>query len=70
MKISKELLHTLKIIMPIPCKMDFPSRTIRLCVPSGFVRELLVREVHGGSLGGHFGINKTIKIFKEHFYEP
>src|SRR4029079_8283196 len=34
------------------------------------LRKLLVKEVHGGSLAGHFGINKTIDMLKEHFYWP
>jgi len=29
-----------------------------------------VREAHGDALGGRFGINKIIKILKEHFYWP
>lgn len=28
----------------------------RLYIPQCSIHELLVREVHGGSLGGHFGI--------------
>jgi len=28
----------------------------RLCVPLSYMRELLVREAHGGRLRGHFGI--------------
>ena len=30
----------------------------------------MVREAHGGALVGHFGLNKTIDILKEHFYWP
>jgi hypothetical protein len=29
---------------------------------------LLVREVHGGGLMGHFGIAKTLDVLHEHFY--
>ena len=32
----------------------------RLCIPSCSIRELLVREAHGGGLAGHFGMNKTL----------
>lgn len=42
----------------------------RLCIPKGSIRDLLVRESHGGGLAGHFGINKTLEILSEHFYWP
>ena len=42
----------------------------KLCVPRGPWRKLLVREVHGGALSGHFDLNKTIDILKEHLYWP
>ena len=32
----------------------------RLCIPVCRMRELLVREAHGGGLMGHFGISKTL----------
>ena len=32
------------------------------------MRELLIREVHGGSLADHFGENKTLIMFREHYY--
>lgn len=31
-----------------------------LCVPKGFIRELLVKEAHKGGLMGHFGVSKTL----------
>ncbi|MDN4188840.1 hypothetical protein DC496_11120, partial [Bifidobacterium breve] len=34
------------------------------------MRELLVRESHGGRLMGHFGVAKTLDILKEHFFWP
>jgi hypothetical protein len=37
----------------------------RLCVPSSFMRELLVREAHEGWLMGHFGV-----VLHQHFYWP
>jgi len=40
----------------------------RLCVPKCGTRELLVTEVHGGSLAGHYGENKTSLMLKEQYY--
>jgi len=40
----------------------------RLCVPKSGTRELIVREVHGGSLAGHYGENKTLIMLREHYY--
>ena len=48
----------------------FLFRLGKLCVPSGSLRELLVREAHGGGLMGHFGIAKTLGVIQEHFYWP
>ena len=42
----------------------------RLCILKCGTRELLIREVHGGSLASHYGENKTSIILKEHFYWP
>lgn len=42
----------------------------KLCVPNDSFKELLVRETHRGGLAGHFGINNTLEILKEHFYWP
>ena len=46
----------------------FLFKVNRLCVPSRPSRELLVRETREGSLIGHFRLNKTLDILKEHFY--
>ena len=48
----------------------FLFRENKLCVPNCSVRELLVRESHGGGLMGHFGIAKTLAILHEQFYWP
>jgi hypothetical protein len=39
--------------------MDFCFGKIN-CVPMCSLRELLVREAHGGGLMGHFGVAKTL----------
>lgn len=49
---------------------DYLFKMGKLCIPCGSIRELLVREVHGGGLSGHFGVKKTLKVIKEHFYWP
>jgi hypothetical protein len=43
-------------------------REKRLCVPNSSMRELLVREAHGGDLMGHFGVRKTLDMLHEHFF--
>lgn len=42
----------------------------KLCVSNCSLRELLVREAHGGGLMGHFGTTKTLEVLHEHFYWP
>jgi hypothetical protein len=34
------------------------------------MRELLVREAHGGGLMGHFGVARTLDVLHEHFCWP
>jgi len=34
------------------------------------MRELLVREAHGGKLMEHLGVAKTLNVLHEHFYWP
>jgi len=38
----------------------------QLCIHKCGTRELLVKEVHGGSLVGHYGEKKTSLMPKEH----
>ena len=42
----------------------FLFRKSKLCVPHSSLRELLVREAHGGGLMGHFGVAKTLGIIQ------
>ena len=40
----------------------------RICIPKSGICELLIREVHGGSLTGHFGENRTLIMLREYYY--
>ena len=40
----------------------------RLCMPRCGTRELILREVHRGSLACHFGEDKTYIMAKEHYF--
>ena len=51
-------------------QQGFLFKCNRLCIPKTSLRQLLVKEVHEGSLGGHFGIQKTLDMLGEHFYWP
>ncbi|XP_057543336.1 uncharacterized protein LOC130821562 [Amaranthus tricolor] len=42
----------------------------RLCIPKLPLRSVLVKEVHEGSIAGHFGIQKTLDMLAKHFYWP
>ena len=48
----------------------FLIRENKLCVPKCLLCALLVKETHGGSLMGHFGVDKTLAILQEHFFWP
>jgi len=48
----------------------FLFKGTRLYVPRCSTRELLIREVHGGSLARHYGENKTVIMLREHYYWP
>ncbi|KAL1203463.1 putative mitochondrial protein [Cardamine amara subsp. amara] len=42
----------------------------RLCVPNSSLRDLFLREAHGGGLMGHFGVSKTMQVMQNHFHWP
>ena len=48
----------------------FLFKGTRLCIPKSGFRELLLQELHRGALAGHFGIEKTSSMLKEHYYWP
>ncbi|CAL0313886.1 unnamed protein product [Lupinus luteus] len=49
---------------------DFLFKEKQLCVPKSSIRDVLVKESHEGGLMGHFGVQKTLDMLKEHFYWP
>ena len=51
-------------------QQGFLFKENRLCIPKTNLRQLLVKEVHEGSLRGHFGIQKTLDMLSQHFYWP
>ena len=48
----------------------FLFRENKLCIPNCSIRDMLVRESHGGGLMGHFRVAKTLGVLQEHFYWP
>ena len=55
---------------PYTLQEGFLLKGNKLCIPKWPFWKLLVKEVHRGGLAGHFGINKTIDMLKEHFVWP
>jgi len=47
---------------------EYLFKGIRLCILKCGIRELLIREVHGGSLESHFRENKTLIMLRDHYY--
>ena len=42
----------------------------RLCIPKSPLTYILVKEVHEGTLRGHFGIQKTLDMLAWNFFWP
>ena len=47
---------------------SFLLKENKLCIPKSPLRDLIVKEAHGGAK--HFGVNKTYEIPKKIFYWP
>jgi hypothetical protein len=60
-------MHVKKVVFGKFYRHDgFLFRETKLCMPMCSLRELLVREAHGGGLMGHFGLAKTLEILHKH----
>nr|GEX66123.1 hypothetical protein [Tanacetum cinerariifolium] len=44
------------------------ARRARLCIPFCSLSEAIILEGHAGGLAGHFGRDKTLSLYREHFY--
>ena len=42
----------------------------QLCIPKCSMRENLIREKHCGTLGGHFGVDKTMELVRINYFWP
>lgn len=41
-----------------------------MCIPQCSMRENIMKEKHQGSLGDHFGVDKTLEHMNRHYFWP
>jgi len=46
----------------------FFFKALYLCIPQCSTHELLIKEMHGGSLASHYGESKTLIMLREYYY--
>jgi len=42
----------------------------QLCIPDSPMRENIIKELHSGGLGGHFGKDKIVALVEDHYFLP
>ncbi|GKE39459.1 hypothetical protein Tco_1462864 [Tanacetum coccineum] len=58
-KVADALSRRAELLVTIDGYLFFDNR---LCIPRTSLRELLIKELHGGGLGGHFSHDKTLAM--------
>ena len=58
------------VVMMTHFHNDFLFKGTRLCIPKCSLRELIIKKLHSGGLGGHFGKDKTTLLVKEKYFWP
>ncbi|KAH7564951.1 hypothetical protein JRO89_XS09G0088900 [Xanthoceras sorbifolium] len=48
----------------------FLTKSGRICIPMGSMRDFIILELHGGELAGHFGFDKTYSLVANGFFWP